>query len=218
MKNTIKILGLLALTLLLASTVSAQATCLQLGSLEFCCGDSDGVCPMDYEDSLGQPASCTGASLDPDCCPSKYVVERVCEETIQEPGGSGTFEYTTCKSSSSDAACCPNADDCVYSGVCYSFGTVTDVYSNDGEEECSDEGVWCPEGFDYDLFKELCVSRQDVCYPGPKGLCDYEPYELGWYLDEDCFFPSLLPRTQSCCYDFSIGGTDFYNYQDVEVR
>ena len=208
--KTVIFMGIFVMFLLIPF-VSSE-TCIVLGSDEYCCGADDGVCPMDYEDTYDVRVGC-GGDPDPDCCGGQNTRWRECERTILDPEGD-EFIYPTCVTSTYDSSCCPNPTDCVYDGVCYPTDTVLEVYPNDGKETCS-FSKWCPEEFIYDDRKMHCKLPGDTCRPDP---CPYELFTFEWFTEPACFEPDIAPVESTCCFDFSLGGQDFYNYFDVRVE
>ncbi|MAE13203.1 hypothetical protein CMO92_01440 [Candidatus Woesearchaeota archaeon] len=210
------ILHFLFFTLLLLPITSAE-TCVQIMGVEHCCGVDDGVCPMDYEDSYGVRVGC-GGDPDPDCCGGQNTRWRECERDIEKPDESGIFTYNTCVTSTYDSACCDQPTDCVYDGNCYDTSSAAiELYPNDGREQCS-EGQWCPEGFKYDPVRLFCKKAQQTCHPNPPGACRYLPFTKEWYETPSCFLPQSPVHEQTCCFDFSLGGQDFYNFKRVRIE
>ena len=192
--------------------------CITLGDEDHCCGDDDSVCPMEYEDRFGTRIGC-GGFPDPDCCGGENTRWRECVRTVLKPDRSGEFIYPTCVTSTYDSSCCPNPTDCVYDGVCYEEFTIKEIYPNDKQEFCH-QGKWCPEGMIYNSFQLRCEAEERVCHPDPPGDCRYLPFTELWYEDPDCYFPLGMsyPKEKSCCFDFSLGGQDFYNLKDVRIE
>ncbi|MFA6888600.1 MAG: hypothetical protein WC254_03825 [Candidatus Woesearchaeota archaeon] len=162
------------------------------------------------------------------CCKSgcDNSIEMTCGEYIPDIN-ENFISFSEC-SSDGTSGCCDSTTDCVYDSNCYDEDE-TITYST-YTFTCSD-AHWCPNGFFYDSDAMLCSPSQRACYDTTN--TDYCNYVYGidnidsWEADTVGTTGCIIPNSEgegidgiyneSCVYDGTYGGVDYYFYQDILV-
>ena len=122
-----------------------------------------------------------------------------------------------CTENQEDIADCPNANDCVYDGKCYTADRDSETVEEtiNGNPASCFEGKWCPQYFETAQYgnKFYCKWKyDDLCFNQP---CVHEQLENEWFDNKpSCCSPG---GRKACCVKKVWDGVYYYTMSEIKI-